>query len=608
MTVNDGGGFSELDLKAPGGVLTTYYTFLNAVARGIRDRWPGRLVAFLPYGRGREAPPFALEDNVIMFLFSYTGNPQAPYKRWQGKVKHIGVYQWLYGMGWVIPNHWPHGIQDYLRWVRARGGKAFKGEAYVPWSQGGPKMWVLNNLLWNVDADVDALLTDYYEHAYGKEAAPAMARYFAQAEKIYERRRTPNEFNLTRWRPGAFQFKDVKPEDWDIMAQALDEANKAVRGEGHTFRVDATTRCFRYGRLWRDQYLAFQKLYGLIVSGGRPGAVPKRPPWNASIAQAQLKGLTAERLGAQAGAQALLEAAAGYYEAHEARKAYRDSHIATRIRYCIPDRRQHLWWAMDPGFRWGDVDGAVERLVRALTQIKQRTQRAPEIAAYWKALGDKHPVLKPFTDEQRLALLHPKAPLRNLLTNGSFEQPIDPNNAEQKRIEAEMAAERIRYVDSDAYLPPRSLCHDWFAYQKRPAGATVSLDTKVAHHGKVSVRVRGRSWHSGIIRDVHVPDNRGRYRLTYWYRTVGLPKTHFCGNFLYRAPKGSSETGRVGPSKPWRRAEKVFTINYPPGVPTDFAMVIAMERAPSKDSQLWIDDVRLERLSPEGLARPSAVP
>ena len=61
------------------------------------------------------------------------------------------------------------------------------------------------------------------------------------------------------------------------------------------------------------------------------------------------------------------------------------------------------------------------------------------------------------------------------------------------------------------------------------------------------------------------------------------------------------ETGTFEPAAEWRRAEKVFTVNHPDRMCADLTVAIAQENAPSADSQVWFDDVRLERLSEEGI-------
>ncbi|MEW6356118.1 MAG: DUF4838 domain-containing protein [Planctomycetota bacterium] len=586
LTVNDGGGFSELDAKDTRngikGINEAYYTFVNNVARSISERWPDKYVAFLPYAAVKDPPLFNLDDNVMMFIFSQSGNPKQVYAAWEGKVKHIGVYQWLYGMGWVIPNHWPHGIQDYLRWVRERGGLAFKGEAYVAWAQAGPKMWVLNNLLWNVDADVDALLTDFYEHAYGKEAAPAMARYFVQAEKIYERRRTPDSFNLTRWRPGSYQFQYATARDFDVMAEALEEAGRLAQGDANKRRIDMVARCFRWGRCYWDQYRAYEDL--------------KRqdPP----------------KAGSEDEAASLLDAAAAFYDARERCDNHRDVYIEPLPNYCVcppqpieGDRTRDAswWWRVDPGFEWGDVDERAASACDAITKYKKQTLPHAAVAEYWSMVAEIHPRLKPFTNHQRLLLLHPNAALRNLLSNGSFEEAPAADDSDQKRLFEAFQSGTIRYFDCDSYKITGAVSRDWFIYKKRSVDASVSLDADVKHDGNVSATARGRAQHIGVIRNVHINENRARYRLSFQYRMT-TAANGFCGIMFYGVKNLPGVSAPIEPSQTWRKQEVVFTVNYSDHVNTDFTLVLGMEQSSLADSQIWFDDVRLEMLSAEGRA------
>ena len=552
VSVNDGLGYSEADLKKgkrlPDGRLsisTVYYRFVNAVARGIAKRWPDKYVAFLPYNRVREAPDFKLEDNVMVFLFN---EPKVVYERWQGKVKAIGVYQWLYGMGWVLPNHWPHAMQDYLRWVRARGGRAFKGEAYVPWAQGGPKMWVLNNLLWNTDADVDALLKDYAEHAYGKQAAPAMARYFARAEAIYERRRTPKEYRITRWHPGEYQFEQVKPEDIEAMSAALDEANRLAVGEANKTRVDMVTRAFRWGRLYWRQYAA-------------------------------LKRLQAAEVKSETDVAAALEALRDYYRTPKERDAYFKKFVEPLATYCVFARKPGKvdMRRADPGFKWAALDPAADKGLGAVSDFKLKTQTPKQVAAYWSSVAKRDPALEPFAETQRLRILHPNAKLKNLLTNGGFEAPPDPPS--KKR-------------------PWRFVSGDWRIYHNRMVNAKVFLDPKVKHSGRTSMTAKGMTDYSGVLRAVRVK-NRRRYRLSFWYKTS--PKTrHICQTVMLRP----STRTHFDPSPEWRKVETVVTVNRPSqrARPISFTILFTLRHGGSPDSQAWFDDVRIEMLAPEGVA------
>ena len=262
LSVNDGGGYSELDFDAANATAATfgdiYYGFVNKVARHVRQRWPDRYVVLFPYSSFEQPPASKMEDNVIIMLLN---EAQRDMPAWEGKAKQFGVYQWLYGKWWVFPNHWPHAMREYLIWLRSKRARLFKGEVYGTWAHDGAKQWVLANLLWNTDLDVDALLADYYEHMYGKEAATPMARYYAQAEQVYERRRRPNEYRfftvLNRkaapYVNGPDQFLHVTDEDMRIMAEALSDAHEAVRGEANRRRFEITRDAYELCRYYREE-------------------------------------------------------------------------------------------------------------------------------------------------------------------------------------------------------------------------------------------------------------------------------------------------------------------------------------------------------------------
>jgi len=577
LTLNDGGGWSELDEQAAGGKQAAYWRFVNQVAAAVKQRWPGKFVAFLSYADAQQPPDFPLEDNLMLFLFSYTGNPQEPYAAWEGHVRHLGVYQWLYGMGWIMPNHMPHATQEYLQWIRARGGAAFKGEGYVAWAIDGPRMWVVNNLLWNADADVDALLDDYYLHAYGPEAAPAMGRYWAQAEAICERRRTPEQFNLTRWKPGNYQLQFATQDDFDAMAAALTEARRLVQGEANATRVDMTARCFHQTELFWRQY-------------------------QASLAFAELPAADAEPR---------LAAAGDWWAAKRAIDAWRETQIAPLAGWTVQAPRNAedygIWWLADPRTNWGEFPAQVTATVEARTAELLAAGTREQAAAYWERLARERPELAPFAQEQRLKLLHPDAPLRNLAANGSFEAPPDLDDATQAQLLEDLRGERVIWWDANACEYPGSVARDWFSFTKRVAGVEVRLDGTQATDGGASLTALGRGQQAGAIQDLRLPTNQGRYRISFMYRTSGPDVRAMTGWLLYRVKELAGETPVLPGATEWTRWEATVTVNYPDKVDTRLTIAALLLDGKQPTDQVWFDDVRLELLSPaglEGLAGP----
>jgi len=547
LTVNDGLGYSEADMKLgkllPDGnisIADPYGRFVNAVAEGIEKRWPGKYVAFLPYNLTKWAPSFPLADNVIVFLFK---EPKKAYEEWQGKTKHVGLYLWLYGMGYIMPNHWPHAMQDALRWTREHGGVAFKGEAYAAWMSDGPKMWVLNNLLWNTDLDVDALLRDYYEHTYGREAASAVARYFAQAEKIYERHHTPEEYHFTALRPGEEQFSDVKAEDFQAMRAALDEAQRAVVGEGNHQRLDLLEDTFHWAELYWQQYAVMQ-----------------------AMLQAQVH--------SDADATKLLDSFAEFQRLGDQAAEHFEKQIKPHAELCVyAPAPGKIDFRADPQFKWAQLDEARDAACAAISRhlVEDNHLSAKDAAAWWDRLGHERGDVRPYAQTQRLALLHPGAALKNLLTNGSFEE-----------------------LPATAPDGKPQVARDWPIYQSRMVNATVTLDHNIHHSGNASLTAHGLTDASGTHRFI-TAQNHARYRLTFWYRTS--PETQHIQSIVFL---NKPITTHYPPADQWTRVQQDFILDKPGGDATTFALNLTLRHGGSEKSQAWFDDVKLELLAPAG--------
>jgi hypothetical protein len=392
---------------------------------------------------------------------------------------------------------------------------------------------------------VDALLDDYYRRAYGQEAAPAMARYFALAEGIYERRRTEQEYLIARWRPGDFQFQHSKSEDFEDMSESLDEANRLVQGEANDRRVDMVTRCFRWGRRYWQQYHALRRLGEADVQSNED-------------------------------AEAMLKHAMAFYALPEEREAYYKQFIATLPQFCVfSENADNVdWRRVDPMFTWEGLDSAMDHAFDAITAFKRQSAEVPELDEYWRAVNETWPRLQPFADTQRLWILAPNASLRNRMTNGSFEQPAQPSDGQPDRV---------------------PIAKDWYVYHNRMAAASVSLDNSVKRTGKVSVTAKGITDYSGLIRWVPV-NNRARYRLSFWYRTSPDTRHAFYGILIEPRIRV-----HIPPATDWTRVERTFTVNNPRGEQSTFALLLCLRHGGSENSQVWFDDVELQMLAPEGV-------
>lgn len=252
--------------------------FANECARLLKERFPDRdyYVLMLAYGNWRPAPIEAVpDDNVIISnvanMFwnvdqeTAVGSPAQQYADW-GRVTDKQVWRPNTGS----PVGWQQGFPDIpirrnaevIKFAAEHGGiGASVDMVWEYWATQGPLYYVAAQLMWDPDQDVDEILADYYQHAFGPAAEPVRA-YWELMEK------TRNTFSDTvgTWRiEGNYANlpKVYNDELFDRAGALLDEAAElAAEGpEIYGQRVAFVragldyTRLAMEGRAFLDRYI-----------------------------------------------------------------------------------------------------------------------------------------------------------------------------------------------------------------------------------------------------------------------------------------------------------------------------------------------------------------
>ncbi|HWL52254.1 MAG TPA: DUF4838 domain-containing protein [Chthoniobacteraceae bacterium] len=247
LGVNDGGGDCRCPdcLKAKEKYGNQYLPFYNETARLAKKAFPGKYVAFIAYGGARKAPRgIELEDNLLVEIASGLANGMRPFQEWrEAGARHLGLYDYLYGGGQVVPRHYPRVMAKAWRDASQEYGmKSLWIESFTrSWYYDGPRQYVLNEVAWNLDAPVDALLKDYFENFYGPAAGPMQAA-FERMEQVYLRRPDPLH-PMSDWKRPE-QLADFTDEDLAAMRRLLAEAREQA-GSG-----DCGERVALFSQLW----------------------------------------------------------------------------------------------------------------------------------------------------------------------------------------------------------------------------------------------------------------------------------------------------------------------------------------------------------------------
>jgi hypothetical protein len=249
VSQNDAGGFCQCDkcraLDMPGvkGVSNRYFTFVNAVADGIRDAYLDKLIAcfaYVPEGTANIPARVKLRPNTLIYLVIPTlADCHKNVVQWSKAAPNLGAYFWLHGK--TVPKFYPHRWAEYLRFLRSHNVKGVYAEVYqepgpahdirkhcASWALDGPRCWITAKLLWDPDANVDDLMDRFCRQFYGA-AHRSMLRYYRQCEAVWERRNDPFDFGIkyNNSEVESYSATDMKVME-DCLRQSLELAKSDV--------------------------------------------------------------------------------------------------------------------------------------------------------------------------------------------------------------------------------------------------------------------------------------------------------------------------------------------------------------------------------------------
>ncbi len=201
-------------------------TFANKLATGLEKKYPGKgfQVVILGYGYSRPAPQKAkplsnvLIVNVSNFHMRDNGIEDErdlamkQYADWGGLTNNLSWRPNLgnpAGLSVGMPDVYPRQAAIDFAWVAKYGCKGLYFDSFWNfWANQGIQYYVDAQLAWNPNLDIDKLLADYYQRAYGP-AVVEMEKYWnlmtdtrnAMLKEIKNRDRFPKapEYYTEKW-------------------------------------------------------------------------------------------------------------------------------------------------------------------------------------------------------------------------------------------------------------------------------------------------------------------------------------------------------------------------------------------------------------------------
>jgi len=281
-----------------------WFRFANAVATEVYKEFPERWVLTngysnrvrLPESIREFSPNLGIQSAVIQACSIHRiGDPkcwqrqtyQQILNRWTDALDFVFVYD--YDPGKAVDNlPFPalHNLRHDMPYFKERGLAGFWTEGSNSWMVTHLNYYVRAKLMWDVEADVDALVRDYCEHFYGLAAKP-MEQYIWALEDAVES--TSIHTTWGRLVPWKIILAPVQDRLERLMAKAESRADSPVYAARIAIMRQVHDHMMAYVSMesaleeadWKGAIASVDRMFALrdAVTAVEPGLLPNTPDW-----------------------------------------------------------------------------------------------------------------------------------------------------------------------------------------------------------------------------------------------------------------------------------------------------------------------------------------
>lgn len=247
------------------------FTFMNRVAEITSQKHPDKLLGCLSYANCEQVPSFPVHPNIIPYLTNdraqwrdrrFKAEDQDLLRRWSRAARQLGVYDYYYGSGYVIPRFFPTVSAESIKFCHQVGVRAWYAEIYSNWGLDGCKAWLASQLLWDVKQDPQKLVDEYYTNFFGAAKAP-MKKYWDRCEEIWMQ-----QGGEARWFKGFFEMSQLDlfpPAVCRELRGYLREAARLADNDLIRRRVRLYSDGFRYTEYYAQTYWSDRELASSVI-------------------------------------------------------------------------------------------------------------------------------------------------------------------------------------------------------------------------------------------------------------------------------------------------------------------------------------------------------
>jgi len=241
-----------------------FFDFYNKVADRVVEVYPDKRLGCLAYSRLRSVPegsiklhpsvvPYLTIDSAQLHEPAQQQEFEAAVKKWRGISHQMGIYEYIYGGGFVVPRIYSRYLLPNLKRRYGAGVTGFYAEAYPNWGLDGPKYWLVSKLLWDISLDPEKLLAQFYNDMFGS-AGDAMKAYFEFLEATWCTQTLESSRSNFRWLRDPTQLEIFPSDVCDRAMRLIEEAQGQAPDDAVRKRIAFFKTSFALTRTLSGRY------------------------------------------------------------------------------------------------------------------------------------------------------------------------------------------------------------------------------------------------------------------------------------------------------------------------------------------------------------------
>lgn len=250
------------------------FNFMNRVAERVEADHPDKYLGALAYYWCEQTPSFRVHPQVLPFLTAdrsqgydpaFRRQEEALQRRWaEAGPERLGIYDYLYGHGFLVPRIHTALLARHLRYARRAGFTDYYAELYPNWGLDGPQPWLVAQLLQDPEQSRARLLDEYYRRFFRGAARP-MRRFFEECEARWMGQPGPSYW-LKHYRSSS-QASLYPPAARRVLRRHLEDAARRAQGDSVVeARVRLTSEAFTVSERFAEFVEAHLELARLTLS------------------------------------------------------------------------------------------------------------------------------------------------------------------------------------------------------------------------------------------------------------------------------------------------------------------------------------------------------